>query len=168
MPIGIFINVVSVISYLLINFGNLLLLTIVHYEKFGQDPQKRSLPDQILSFNIILSIFMLVPHSIIVMVRTLFGPVGFAVTDFRYYLLSSAFSILLGLSEAMLIRCIMLFSWEIYAMVNDEFFSTFLNRFNFMMGQMFSIVRFFTGDFYYHNGYPIYSGYCAKTKEERL
>ena len=111
---------------------------------------------------------MLVPHSIIVMVRTLFGPVGFAVTDFRYYLLSSAFSILLGLSEAMLIRCIMLFSWEIYAMVNDEFFSTFLNRFNFMMGQMFSIVRFFTGDFYYHNGYQIYSGYCAKTKEERL
>ena len=53
-------------------------------------------------------------------------------------------------------------------MVNDEFFSTFLNIFNIMMGQMFSIIRFFTGDFYYHNGYPIYSGYCAKTKEERL
>ena len=111
---------------------------------------------------------MLVPHSIIVMVRTLFGPVGFAVTDFRYYLISSAYSILLGLTEAMLIRCIMLFSWEIYAMVNDEFFSTFLNLFNIMMGQMFSIIRFFTGDFVNHNGYPIYSGYCAKITKERL
>ena len=141
---------------------------IVHYEKFGQDPQKRSLPDRLLSFNCILNTFNLVPHSIIIIVRTLFGPVGFAVTDFRYYLISSfPFTILLGFSEAILVNCMMLFSWKTYVMVNDEFFSTFLNLFNIMMGQMFSIIRFFTGDFVNHNGYPIYSGYCAKITKER-
>ena len=118
---------------------------IVHYEKFGQDPQKRSLPDRLLSFNCILNTFNLVPHSIIIIVRTLFGPVGFAVTDFRYYLMSSfATTILLGFSEAILVNCMMLFSWKTYVMVNDEFFSTFLNLFNIMMGQMFSIIRFQT------------------------
>ena len=142
---------------------------IVHYEKYGQDPKKRSLSDQLLSFNVsILNTFILVPHSILIIVRTLFGPVGSAVTDFRYYLMSSSYSILLGFSEAMLIRCTMLFSWRIYVLVNDEFFSTFLNLFNIMMGQMLSVIRFFTGDFVYHNGYPIYSGYCAKIMEERL
>ena len=105
----------------------------------------------------------------LVIVRTLFGPVGFGVTDFRYYLISCcAYSILLGLSEATLIRCMMLYSWEIYSMMNDEFFSTFLNLFNFMIGQMFSVIRFFTGDFVHHNGYPIYSGYCPNIKEERV
>ena len=169
MPIGIFINVVGVISFLLINFGNLLLLTIVHYEKFGQDPQKRSLPDQLLSFNCILANFILVPHSIVIIVRTLFGPVGCAVTDFRYYLISCQFTIMLGFCEAMLVRCMMLFSWKIYVMVNDEFFSTFLNIFNIMMGQMFTIIRFFIGEFVTsHNGYPIYSGYCVKITKDSL
>ena len=53
-------------------------------------------------------------------------------------------------------------------MMNDEFFSTFLNLFNFMIGQMFSVIRFFTGDFVYHNGYPIYTGYCSNIKEKTL
>ena len=52
--------------------------------------------------------------------------------------------------------------------MNDEFFSTFLNLFNFMIGQMFSVIRFFTGDFVYHNGYPIYAGYCSNIKEKTL
>ena len=168
LPIGIFINLVSVMSFLLTNFGNLLLATIVYYEKFGQDPQKRSLPDQLMSFNMMQGIFISISNSIIIIVRIFFGPVGFLVSDFRYYLISSQYSILLGLSEATLIRCMILFSWKIYSMMNDEFFSTFLNLFNFMIGQMFSVIRFFTGDFVYHNGYPIYTGYCSNIKEKTL
>ena len=51
LPLGIFVKVASVIYYFLGRLGNFLLLGIVHYEKFGQDPQKRSLQDRLLTFN---------------------------------------------------------------------------------------------------------------------
>ena len=50
LPLGTFVQVFGVLSYFLGRLGNFLLLGIVHYEKFGQDPQKRSLPDQLFTF----------------------------------------------------------------------------------------------------------------------
>ena len=168
LPIGTFIKVVGVLSYVLSNLGNVLLLSIVHYEKFGRDSQKRSLPDRILSFNFILGGFFSVIHSTIVFVRTLFGPVGNAITHLRYYTISSMSSIIYGFTETMLFRCIMIFSWKHYAMVNDEFFATFLNIFNVMIGQMISIVRLFSGDFFFHKGFQIFSGYCTNVKVDQM
>ena len=168
LPIGIFLKVVGVLSYFLTNLGNILLLCIVHYEKFGRDPQKRSLPDQVLSFNSILGVILSVIHSNILIARTLFGPVGNSITHFRYYVISSMYSMILGSTETMLFRCIMIFSWKKYAMVNDEFFATFLNLFNLMIGQMISIIRFFMGNFFFHKGFQIYSGYCTNVKVGEL
>ena len=94
--------------------------------------------------------------------------VGNAITQFRYYFLTSTFSIILGATESMLFKCLMIFSWKKYAMVNDEFFATFLNIFNFMMGQIISLVRFFIGDFFYHDGFQMFSGYCTNPKIEKM
>ena len=164
LPIGTFIKVLGVLSYFLGNLGNLLLLGIAYYEKFGQDPQKRSLPDRVLSFNIILAVFISVIHSNIIIVRIFFGPVGNAVTHFRYYLHSLVFTMMLGSTETILFRCLMIFSWKKYAMLNDEFFATFLNIFNFMMGQILSLGRFFIGDFFFQEGFKMFSGYCTNPK----
>ena len=168
LPIGTFIKVVGILSYILSNFGSILLLGTVHYEKFGQDPQKRSLPDRIFSFNTILGVIFFVIHSHILIGRTLFGPVGNAITQFRYYFLTSTFSIILGATESMLFRCIMIFSWKKYVMVNDEFFATFLNIYNLMIGQIVAIVRFYIGDFFLHNGYQVFSGYCTNVKDREM
>ena len=168
LPIGTFIKVVGVLSYLLSNLGNILLLSIVHYEKFGHDPQKRSLPDRVFSFNTILGVIFFVIHSHILIGRTLFGPVGNAITQFRYYFITSTVSILLGTIEIMLFRCIMIFSWKKYAMVNDEFFDTFLNIFNLMIGQIVCIVCFYIKDFSLHNGYQMFSGYCTNVKDGEM
>ena len=168
IEIGAFIKVFGILSYFLSNLGNLLLLGIAHYEKFGQDPQKRSLPDRVLSFNIILAVVISVIHSNIIIVRIFYGPVGNALTHFRYYLHSLAYPIILGYTETMIFRCLMIFSWKKYAMVNDEFFATFLNIFNFMMGQIISLVRFFIGDFFYHDGFQMFSGYCTNPKIEKM
>ena len=164
LPIGTFVKVVGVLSYFLSNFGNILLLSIVHYEKFGHDPQKRSLPNRVFSFSTILGVILFAIQSNILIGRTLFGPVGIAITEIRYYLITSAVSAFLGVTEVSFFRCIMIFFWKKYAMVNDEFFATFLNLFNFMIGQMISIVRFFIGDFFVHNGYQMFSGYCTNVK----
>ena len=164
LPIGTFIKVVGILSYFLSNFGNILQLSIVHYEKFGHDPQKRSLPNRVFSYNTILFVIVFTIHSNILISRTLFGPVGIVITEIRYYLFTSAISALLGATEIMFFRCVMIFSWKKYAMINDEFFATFLNIFNVMIGQIISIVRFFIGDFFYHKGFQIFSGYCTNVK----
>ena len=167
LPIGTFIKVVGVLSYVLSNLGNFLLLSIVHYEKYGRDSQKRSLPDRLLSFHFILGVFFSVIHSTILFVRTLFGPVGIAITQLRYYVISSMGSIIYGFTEAILFRCIMIFSWKHCAMVNDEFFGTFLNIFNVMICQMLSIVRLLIGNFFLHRGFQLFSGYCTNVKSDQ-
>ena len=168
LQIGTFIKVVGVLSYFLSNLGIILLLSIVHYEKFGHDPQKRSLPDRVFSFNTIWGVIILVIHSNILISRTLFGPVGDAITQLRYYFITSIVSVILGSTEIMLFRCIMIFSWKKYAMVNDEFFATFLNIYNLMFGQIVSIVSFYIGDFFLHNGYEMFSGYCTNVKDGEM
>ena len=168
LPIGIFLKVVGVLSYFLSNLGNILLLSIVHYEKFGHDPQKRSLPDRVFSFNTILGVIFFVIHSHILIGRTLFGPVGNAITQLRYYLITSTYSIMLGAAETILFKCILIFSWKNYAMVNDEFFATFLNIFNLMIGQIVCIICFYIKDFSLHNGYQMFSGYCTNVKDGEM
>ena len=168
LPIGIFLKVVGVLSYFLSNLGSILLLSIVHYEKFGHDPQKRSLPDRVFSFNTIWGIIVFVIHSNILISRTLFGPVGNVITQLRYYLFTSSVSVILGATEIMLFRCIMIFSWKKYAMVNDEFFATFLNIYNLMVGQIICIICFYIGNFSLHNGYQMFSGYCTNVKDGEM
>ena len=168
LPIGTFIKVVGILSYFLSNFGNILQLSIVHYEKFGHDPQKRSLPNRVFSYNTILFVIVFTIHSNILISRTLFGPVGIVITEIRYYLFTSAISALLGATEIMFFRCIMIFSWKKYAMINDEFFATFLNILNLIFGQCICIVCFYIGNFSLHNGYQIFSGYCTYIKENKM
>ena len=168
LPIGIFIKVFGILSYFLSNLGHILLLGIVHYEKFGRDPQKRSLPDQIFSFNMVLGVILSIILSNIIIVRTLFGPIGNAITQLRYYLITSLYSIILGSTETMLFRCLMIFSWKKYAMVNDEFFATFLNIYNLMIGQIICIICFYIGNFSLHNGYQMFSGYCTNVKDGEM
>ena len=57
LPLGPLVKVIGVLSYFLGRLGNFLLLGIVHYEKFGQDPQKRSLPDRLFTFSCLLLFF---------------------------------------------------------------------------------------------------------------
>ena len=115
-----------------------------------------------------MGVIFTVTHSNILIFRTLFGPVGNAITHLRYYIISSMYSMLLGSTESLLFRCIMIFSWKRYAMVNDEFFARFLNLFNLMIGQMISFVRLFTGNFIFHNGFQIFSGHCTNVKVGEL
>ena len=51
---GIPLKIIAALTYLFGSLGNLLYLGIIHYEKFGQDAQKRSFPDRIFSFNCLI------------------------------------------------------------------------------------------------------------------
>ena len=70
------VQFLGILVFILLNMGNCLFLGIIHYEKFGQDPQKRSYPDQIISALIWNNIAISFINAVILEFRSLFGTVG--------------------------------------------------------------------------------------------
>ena len=151
--ISIGFKIFGLIMYLIGCLGVFSFFGVIHFEKFGQDSQKRSFPDQILSFN--LKMFMIISPIYwgIGQIRWLFGPIGYTMAIFRYYLTSSLLCFPLGITESILFQCLMIFSWKKCAMINDEFFATFLNFTNFTMAQMISVIRLMTGEYKFNKNF---------------
>ena len=157
----------GLIMYLIGCFGILSIIGIIHYEKYGQDPQKRSFSDQIFTFN--CKIFMIVCPIFwgITQIRWLFGPIGHNLALFRSYLASSLLCIPLGCTESILFQCLIIFSWKKCAMINDELCAKFLNTFNLMVAQMISMFRLMTGQFETKELFTIFSGVEVNVEKPR-
>ena len=80
------------------------------------------------------------------------------------YLASTMLAIPLGFAEIIILRCIRIFLWKNYAIMNDEFFARFLNLFNVMVIQMFSIIRLKNDELEVRFEYKFISGICYDTK----
>ena len=145
--ISIGFKIFGLIMYLIGCLGIFSILGIIHYEKYGQDSQKRSFSDQILSFNLKILMIISPIYFGIAQIKWLFGPDGYCLAIFRYYLASSLLCAPLGMTESILFQCLMIFSWKKCAMINDEFFATFFNFTNFMVAQMISVIRLMTGEY---------------------
>ena len=76
-------KIFGLIMFLIGCFGILTIIGIIHYEKYGQDPQKRSFSDQIFTFN--CKMFMIVSPIFggLAQIRWIFGPIGFTMATFR-------------------------------------------------------------------------------------
>ena len=146
--ISIGFKIFGLFMYLIGCFGTFSVLGIIHYEKYGQDSQKRPFSDQILSFNLKILMIISPIYFGIAQIKWLFGPIGHTVTVFRYYLTSSLLCIPLGITESILFQCLMIFSWKKCAMINDEFFAMFFNFTNFLVAQIISVIRLMTGQLY--------------------
>ena len=151
----------KIISFIIYFFGMLgisSLLGIIHYEKFGQDPQKRSFADLMFTSNCTTIMIIWPIVETITQIRWFYGPVGYAMTKFKHYLVSCVLSIPLGLTESILYRLLMIYSWKKCAMFNDEFCAIFFNAFNFLMVQMISVYRLMTGQLETNETFYIFSG----------
>ena len=164
--ISIGLKIFSLIMYLIGCSGIFSVFGIIHFEKYGQDSQKRSFPDQILSFN--CKAFMSVSPIFwgIWQIRWLFGPVGYNLAIFQYYLTSSLLLIPLGITESILFQCLMIFSWKKCAMINDEFFTMFFSLTNLVVAQIISVFRLITGQLYMKEQFEIYSGVKVHEQEK--
>ena len=80
------VQFLGILVFILLIFGNCLILGIIHYEKFGQDPQKRSFPDQIISAFVWNAITISFINAIILEYRSLFGTVGYFWAIVVYFL----------------------------------------------------------------------------------
>ena len=145
--ISIGLKIFSLIMYLIGCSGIFSVFGIIHFEKYGQDSQKRSFSDQILSFNGKIFMIVMPIYWGISQIRWIFGPVGYTMAVFRYYLISTLLSFPLGITESILFQCLMIFSWKKCAMISDEFFATYFNFTNFIVTQMISVIRLMTGEY---------------------
>ena len=46
---GIIVKIILVVTFIMANIGNTMLLGVIHFEKYGQDPMKRSFPDRMFA-----------------------------------------------------------------------------------------------------------------------
>ena len=160
-------KIFGLIMYLIGCLGIFSIFGIIHFEKYGQDSQKRSFSDQILSFN--CKVFMIIGPIFygIGQIRWLFGPVGYTMAIFRYYLMSSLLCIPLGFTESILFQCLMIFSWKKCAMINDEFFAMLFNSINLVVTQMICVIRLMTGQLHIKDRFEIVSGVKVQELHEK-
>ena len=162
----ILIKILGIVSFILVTFGNGLILVIVHYEKFGQDSKKRSFADQIFTFSCLLFLIFSYVNDILLEIRSIFGPIGSSASMLIYYLRSTMLAIPLGYAESILYKCAMIFWWNKCAMLNDEFLATFFGIFNLIIGQLISGLRVMLGEFYQREEYAILSGFQCGNRTE--
>ena len=67
------VKAIGIISLILANLGNVLLLGVIHFEKYGQDPMKRSFPDRLFSACCWLQIYISFFSNLIANCRSLIG-----------------------------------------------------------------------------------------------
>ena len=46
---GIIVKIILVVTFIMANIGNTMLLGVIRFEKYGQDPMKRSFPDRMFA-----------------------------------------------------------------------------------------------------------------------
>ena len=136
--------------------GNGCLFTTFAYERFGMDPQKRTVINQLLSQCCWIIIFFNITSFPIVIARRLFGPItpAFAiwfVINIRLYLCM----ISLSLSELIILKSMYVCKWSVMAMKDDNFISSIILRTNVLLSSLMTFQTVMLDD---GTCTPIYKG----------
>ena len=118
-------------SVLRMSLGTFLYLAIIHFEKFGQDPKKRTLLNRILIYFCYASLFESWFGQIIFDWSLIIGPTSdFFAKMFIIQKGSFYFIAFLSIFEYVLVQNLMLFKFPMMAAINDDFWAIFLTLWN--------------------------------------
>ena len=81
----IIVKTMVVVTFFLVNIGNGMLLGVIHFEKYGQDPMKRSFPDRMFANSCWLHVYISFANNLIEEYRALIG--RFSLEMCTYYIL---------------------------------------------------------------------------------
>ena len=157
--VPIVVIIITVVFYIIICIGNLSIIGISHYEKYGQDPKKRSFPDQVFGFSLFVFAVINFITASMILIRPFIGPMG----NIPALVIFSLYSILLALpmswAESIVFKCLLIFFWKRFAALDDDFFAMFFNIFNFLIiGFGITGVRLMTDEFQRRIDYDFWSG----------
>ena len=101
-PLRIYQGIVAIFTLL---FGSIFYLGIVHYERYGGDPLKRSIQNRFISATAITALVMCYILNVTLTWRIQVGPLNkdmaiFAISSFRYF----AMVLFINLSELMIYK----------------------------------------------------------------
>lgn len=71
----IIVKTIVVVTFVLVNIGNAMLMGVIHFEKYGQDPMKRSFPDRMFANSCWLHVYISFTNCLVEQYRALIGRV---------------------------------------------------------------------------------------------
>ena len=129
-------------------FGNVAYFAFMRFEKYGGDPLKRSLTNQLMGQIICPIMTVSTVNSPIVLKRIWFGPTSSRLADLhlingmtsRYWMTSI-------ITEGFVVKALTLLSFKHMANINDDFMAKLLLRVNVMLSYGFTLTQFHLGYF---------------------
>ena len=121
-------------------FGNFSLLATFIYERFGMDPKKRTVVNQLLSQICFYIIFINLIDVPLIFLKRFNGPLPLFLSAFFKNTISF-FGVMISftMSEIMIIKYLYVWKWSYMSSRDDDFISIFLFTFNFIMSFLFSL-----------------------------
>jgi hypothetical protein len=142
------IKVLFTLNFITIEiFGNFLFGGIIHFEKWGSDPQKRDLSNQLISFVCQMHILMTSVSGTIAYIRVMsYVPIGNVCgTVFIWNRQLTRFCSVLATLEYLVLKNIQLFKWKIAAGLNDDLVAQFLRVFNIVCALVYTAGCYWIG-----------------------
>ena len=120
--------------------GNGCLFATFAYERFGMDPQKRTVINQLLSQSCwTIMVFNITSFPVIIF-RRLLGPLNSKIVAWFFLngrMFTSMISLLL--SELMILKCMYIWKWSMMAMKDDNLISKIILRINILLSSLITL-----------------------------
>ena len=147
-------KIIATMTYLLVEtVGSSLYLCIIHFERYGGDPQKRSVSNRFISFGAYFSLLGIWIGQSIYYGRVMFGCLpeilGEVLIFLRFYVALGAWS---SLVISLIYKCLQIYAFHFTAGLNDEMISRFIEMFLGIFLFLLSCVKHYLG-YYNSPGY---------------
>ena len=132
---------------LIMTLGNGFHYGIIFYEKFGGDPKKRSIGNQLVSFACSGVIFHTVVTGSIFTLYSWIGPLGSSIATIALFArIAAGLAIALSFTELILYKCFMVFNLKIALGLNDDLFALFIKLCNVLSVSVIAGSHIFLGN----------------------
>ena len=142
-------KIIATMTYLLVEtVGSSLYLCIIHFERYGGDPQKRSVSNRFISFGAYFSLLGIwIGHSIYYG-RVMFGCLpeilGEVLIFLRFYVALGAWS---SLVISLIYKCMQIYAFHFTTRLNDDVWSLFIKIFLSVFFFLFCCVKHYLGHY---------------------
>ncbi len=120
---------------------------IWHYERYGGDPQKRTILNQLIGLFALNTLTGNLTALSALVIRLAFGPlpVHLAISTFFFPNVLFSTTLLLALNEIIVIRFLSVFWWKRVSPLDDNFFGLFFTVLNYSIALVFTIMGHIDG-----------------------
>ena len=153
----------TVLVFVAETFGNAAYFAFAQFEKYGGDPLKRSLTNQLMSQFVCPVMISITFNFPITLCRIWFGPLPSRLADLHMLIGKLCrYWFTLTFTEGFAIKALTLLSFEHMVNINDDFMAKFLTRVNGMLSIGFALTQFYLG---YFEDNELYQTFVGKTIE---